>query len=110
MLELKLKQEASEENESRIVMIRYVSFCQFSQAEYPLVYLTIVRSVIEEALLYPPLVLENKLSSFEVDEMMSEEEIGEMDSLYQRVLLKNTSFPEVARKFNRFVNETLPLS
>jgi hypothetical protein len=54
-------------------MIRYVSFCQFSQAEYPLVYLTIMRSVIEEALLHPPLALENKLSLFEVDEMMSEQ-------------------------------------
>ena len=60
-------------SESRIVMIRYVSFCQFSQAEYPLVYLTIMRSVIEEALLHPPLALENKLSLFEVEEMMSEQ-------------------------------------
>lgn len=54
-------------------MIRYVSFSQFSQAEYPLVYLTIMRSVIEEALLCPPLALKNKLSLFEVDEMMSEQ-------------------------------------
>jgi hypothetical protein len=58
---------------SKIVMIRYVSFSQFSQAEYPLVYLTIMRSVIEEALLCPPLALKNKLSLFEVDEMMSEQ-------------------------------------
>ena len=32
-----------------------------------------MRSVIEEALLYPPLALENKLSLFEVNEMMSEQ-------------------------------------
>ena len=89
-------------------MIRYVSFCQFNQADYPLVYLTIMRSVIEEALLFPPLALENKLSLFEVNEMMSEQQIGEMDALYQRVLLKNSPFPEIAKKFNKFVNETLP--
>ncbi len=40
--------------------------------------------------------------------MMTEGQIGDMDSLYQTSLMKNTSFPEIARRFTKFVNETLP--
>ena len=100
-------------------MIRYVIFQSFDQQIYPLIYVTILRRLVGAVLAKGRVQLENKLAESQADpifidkekSMLNEDQLIELESMYECLKRQNAnSFPLIAKKHSKLVNEVLPRS
>ncbi|TNV73214.1 hypothetical protein FGO68_gene13402 [Halteria grandinella] len=121
MMEIKVvkKNQCEEVEIEQLVMIRYVIFQIFDQHVYPLIYVTVLRRLIGAVLARKRVQLENKLSRSQAEpiylereeNMLTEDQLIELESMYDCLKKqKLNSFPLIAKKHSKLVNEVLSRS